>query len=298
MPIQRQHPADLRQRLNDSLASATPAEAAVAAHFLNHLEALPFETAASVARRIGVSEATVGRYCRAIGYPHFKGLKAALQREMGDRAWRIGQQLRDFADRDVTPNGPPSGALQNELAAIAANHQLAATPEFARAAHRIAHRPRVFVAGFQTERGHARYLADMLQYLRPGVQLVDLADGAFADPLLAEPDQACLVLYDSRRYSRITRQLAEVAQAASVPVTMITDPWCDWAPGLATEAFAVQVDLGQFWHATSAFASLSCLLVNAVFHELGAGVEARMTQVSDLHDRFVGHTRALRRVPR
>lgn len=47
-----------------------------------------------------------------------------------------------------------------------------------------------------------------------------------------------------------------------------------------------------------AFASLSCLLVNAVFHELGAGVEARMTQVSDLHDRFVGHTRALRRVPR
>ena len=83
MPIQRQHPADLRQRLNDSLASATPAEAAVAAHFLNHLEALPFETAASVARRIGVSEATVGRYCRAIGYPHFKGLKAALQREMG-----------------------------------------------------------------------------------------------------------------------------------------------------------------------------------------------------------------------
>jgi DNA-binding MurR/RpiR family transcriptional regulator len=292
------HHPDLRQRLNDSLVGATPAGASVAAHFLNHLDALPFETAASVARRIGVSEATVGRYCRAIGYPHFKGLKAALQRELGDRAWRTGQHLRTRVDQDGAMHAPSDAALQSELAAIVANHQLAATPEFARAAQRIAHSPLVFVAGFQTERGHARYLADMLQYLRPGVQMVDLADGAFADPLLAAPGQACLILFDSRRYSRITRQLAEAAQTASVPVTMITDPWCDWAPGLASEVLTVQVDLGQFWDATSAFASLACLLVNAVFHELGPTVETRMTKVSDLHDRFVGHTRALRRAPR
>ena len=44
-----QHNIDLRQRLNQSLASATRAEAAIAGYFLNNLDQLPFETAASVA---------------------------------------------------------------------------------------------------------------------------------------------------------------------------------------------------------------------------------------------------------
>ena len=55
-------PSDLQQRLADSLATATKAEAAIAGFFLNNLQSLPFETAASVAGKIGVSEATIGRY--------------------------------------------------------------------------------------------------------------------------------------------------------------------------------------------------------------------------------------------
>lgn len=289
--------SDLRQRLAGSLATATKAEAAIAGYFLNNLDSLPFETAASVADRIGVSEASVGRYCRSIGFAHFKGLKASLQVDLGERAWLIGDRLRDFADRARDGRADLAQGLEREIAAIVANYETAATLEFAAVADRLARRRQVFIAGFQTERGHAQYLANMLQYLRPEVHLLDLAAGNFAEVLLAPPEEACLVLIDARRYSQQARALAEAATAADVPVTLITDPFCDWSRGLVREQFTVEVEFNQFWDATSGFASLCALLVNAVFTRLGPEVEDRMTRISEFYDRFIGHTVAPRKAP-
>ena len=109
---------DLRQRLSDSLVTATRTEKAVAAYLLTNFKSLPFETAASVARKIGVSEASIGRYCRAIGFRHFKDLKASLQSDLGDRAWLIGDRLRDFAARSRHDKAEMSRGLEREIAAI------------------------------------------------------------------------------------------------------------------------------------------------------------------------------------
>ena len=279
--------ADLRRRIEESLAAATRTEAAIAGFFLSDLSSLPFETAGSVARRIGVSEASVGRYCRAIGFRHFKDLKTSLRGDLGDRAFLIGDRLRDFAERNRTGE---SRALEREIAAIVANHELAATPAFRAVAIRLAHAEKVFVAGFQTERGHAQYLAHGLSYLRPGVHLMDAADGTFADLLLDAPAEAALVIIDGRRYSRLARHLGIGARAAGTHVTLITDPYCTWGREAADEVFAVRTDFDQFWDATSAMASLIGLLVNAVFAELGPEVEARLSAVSALYGDFIGHT--------
>lgn len=279
--------ADLRRRIEESLAAATRTEAAIASFFLSDLSSLPFETAGSVARRIGVSEASVGRYCRAIGFRHFKDLKASLRDDLGDRAFLIGDRLRDFAERS---RAGKSSALEKEIAAIVANHELAATPAFHSVAKRIAHTRKIFVAGFQTERGHAQYLAHGLSYLRPDVHLMDAADGTFADLLLDAPSEAALVIIDGRRYSRLARHLGIAARAAGVHVTLITDPYCTWGREAADEVFVVHTDFDQFWDVTSAMSSLIGLIFNAVFAELGPDVEARLSAMSGLYSDFIGHT--------
>lgn len=78
---------------------------------------------------------------------------------------------------------------------------------------RLSASPQVFVAGFQTERGEGQFLTHQLQYLRPGVRLLDLG-GSFAEALLAPPDQTCLILIGARRYSRLTRRMAHGAGGA------------------------------------------------------------------------------------
>lgn len=282
--------SDLQQRLSLAAASGTPAERALAHYLAANLSSLPFETAATVAAKVGVSEVSVGRFCRSIGYRHLKDLKSSLQVDLGEKAWLIGDRLQDFHRRSQDGNAELARALEREIAALVTVYELAATPDFAACVGRLARRRSVWVAGFQTERGHAAELAHNLQYLRAGVHLADTSGGHFAEILLDRPEDTALVLIDGRRYSRLARDLALAAHDEGIPVTLITDPYCDWAPGLVDELFAVPTDLNHFWDTTAAMSSLIGLMVNGVFRELGAEVESRMVRVSALYDDFIGHT--------
>ena len=83
-----------------------------------NLSSLPFETAASVAAKVGMSEASVGRFCRSIGYRHLKDLKSSLQVDFGEKAWLIGDRLKDFHRRSQQGNAELARALEREIAAL------------------------------------------------------------------------------------------------------------------------------------------------------------------------------------
>lgn len=277
----------VRHRLTACLEHATKAERLLATYMLANLTGLPFETAATLAAKVGVSEPSVGRFCRSIGYQHFKALKADLQGDIGERPWLIGDRLRDYRERSRKHDELARG-LEMEIAALVGNYELAHTREWKRAVKRLAQVPQIFVAGFQTERGLAQYLVNQLQYLRAGVHLADLAGGNFAEVLLNNPRQVNLVIIEARRYSRLARRLAVEAREAKVATTLITDSYCDWGHDLVDEMFVVQTDLNQFWDSSAPMASLIALLINSIFNELGPAVEARMNEISALYSRFTG----------
>jgi DNA-binding MurR/RpiR family transcriptional regulator len=277
----------VRQRLTASLEQGTKAERALATYMLANLNTLPFETAATLGAKVKVSEPSVGRFCRSIGYRHFKALKADLQGDIGERPWLIGDRLRDYRERSRRGDELARG-LEMEIAALVANYELAQSKEWKRAVKRLAQVPQIFVAGFQTERGLAQYLANQLQYLRPGVHLADLAGGNFSEALLAAPRGVNLIIIEARRYSRLARRLATEARAIGITTTLITDTYCDWSHDLVDETFAVQTDLNQFWDSSAPMASLIALLINSIFNELGPSVETRMNKVAALYSRITG----------
>ncbi len=291
-------PKPLRQRLTEASVSASRADRALAAYMLAEPTTLPFETAASLALKVSVSEPTVGRFCRSIGYTGFKDLKAHLRDDLGDGPWLIGDRLRDLSARHRAGEDQLAGGLELEMAALVAVYELAQSDAWATVVRRLATAPAVFAAGFQTERGMAQIFVNQLQYLRDGVQLIDLSDGNFAPVLARDGDGIALVVFEARRYSRLARDLATAAKAKGVPVTLITDPYCDWAHEVASEVFVVPTQFNLFWESTAQMASLANLLVNGVFMELGPQVEDRMNRVAALYDKFTGHVGTLPSRPR
>lgn len=279
----------VRERLSASLTRATKTEKAIASFMLANINGLPFETAATLAEKVGVSEPSVGRFCRAIGYQHFKDLKTDLKADIGDKPWLIGDRLKDYRERSRKGDDELARGLEQEIAALVSNYELAHSKEWKRAVKRLARIPDIYVAGFQTERGLAQFFVNQLQYLRGGVHLLDLAGGNFSEILLADPRKVGLVMIEGRRYSRLARQLATEAKAAKIATTLITDPYCDWGRDLVDEMFVVQTDINQFWDSTAPVASLMALLINSIFNELGPSVEARMNKVSALYSRFTGY---------
>lgn len=279
----------LRDRLTEALPSASKADRALANYMLSDMGTLPFENAASLAAKVEVSEPTVGRFCRAIGYDGFKDLKANLKNDMGDQPWLIGDRLRDLRARTQAGEDQLTRGLELEMAALVSVYETAHSPEWDTVVKRLAKARTVYAVGFQTERGMAQIFVNQLQYLREGVHLLDGASGNFAEVLAMGDTDAALVIFEARRYSRHAQLLAQEAKTIGIPVTLITDPYCDWGPTVADEMFVVPTAMNLFWESTAQMASLANLLVNGVFLELGPEVEARMTKIADLHSRFTGH---------
>ncbi|TVP97757.1 MAG: MurR/RpiR family transcriptional regulator [Roseinatronobacter sp.] len=279
----------LRNRLTESLATASKADRLIASYMLAELNNLPFETAASLAMKVGASEATVGRFCRTLGYKSFRDLKDHMRRDIGDRPWLIADRLREFEDQAKAGEDQIAHSLKLEIAALVAVYELARTPEWARVVKRLASASAVFAVGFQTERGMAQVFVNQLQYLRDRVHLLDLASGNFAELLATGPGTPCLVIFEGRRYSRMAQILAQDAKNAGIPVTLITDPFCDWGHNLADEMFVVPTEFNLFWESAAQMASLANLLVNGVFLELGHSVEQRMNEIARLYSRYTGY---------
>ncbi|HEY3519674.1 MAG TPA: MurR/RpiR family transcriptional regulator, partial [Rhodanobacteraceae bacterium] len=72
---------DLQQKLSRHQATFTPSERRIATWILHNLAAMPFETAASLGEKTGVSAMTVSRFLRRIGYKGLGELKGELRHE-------------------------------------------------------------------------------------------------------------------------------------------------------------------------------------------------------------------------
>lgn len=71
---------------------------------LTNLNSLPFENAVTLAEKIGVSEVTIGRFCRKLGYKHFKDLKTELGESIGHQPWLVGDRLKEFTQESSKGN--------------------------------------------------------------------------------------------------------------------------------------------------------------------------------------------------
>ncbi|NER60808.1 MurR/RpiR family transcriptional regulator [Pseudomonas sp. MAFF212428] len=280
----------IKQRLEHSLQHAAASGRKIATYMLAHFTDLPFETSASLAAKIGVSESSVGRFCRSLGYEHLKALKHDLKDDLGDGPWLVGDRLQEFRQQQGKDEAERARSLELEVAALVSVYEYSRTDAWHTVARRLAERRRVFVAGFQTERGIAQCMAHLLQYLRDGVQVVDGSAGHFGDVLLSAADDCALVVFEARRYSRHALILCRKAREAGIPVTLVTDTFCDWADANADEVFRIPTEFNLFWESTATMLSWGHLMVNEVCKKLGPDVEKRLDATAALHNEFVGYT--------
>ncbi|MBS0557147.1 MAG: MurR/RpiR family transcriptional regulator [Proteobacteria bacterium] len=286
----KQHSADRRlfALLRSEMEELTAAERVIANFLLTNRQSIPFETANSLAAKLAISGATVGRFCRRLGYRNFRELKTAFKFDVAVAPWPIGEGLRTMLQ---TSNREP--ALQRDLdltiAGIIEVYRLAESREWQDVVQRLAQCSTLHIVGFQTERGLAAHFAHFLQYVRPGVRVADLAAGSFAEILVDGTPEDCVVIVETRRYSRQAQLLARNCRQRRLPLVVITDKYCHWASEYTAHILALPTESGIFWGTTVPILAALALLANGVVLALGDRVERRLTRVSDLYQEFVGH---------
>lgn len=265
----------LEETIKRDWKSYTASEQKIATYFLKHLSELPFETAASIGKRVKVSPMTVGRYIRKLGYTDLRDIKNKLRRVSAEAAW--GGELSKFTFAPAS--------LKANMQGLADVYKIQHSREWPKIVSMLATASVVHVASFQAGSFLGLGFARFLHSLRPRAYFADGSDGAYADVLLDAPPDGCLVLIDIRRYSRHFRLLAEEATARGVRTVILSDMHCHWARELTDNVLLIDTEFGI--HSLSVVQLLLDLLLTAVAAQL-RGSAKRLDEIFQLRQAFIG----------
>lgn len=256
----------------------TVSEQRLATFFLQHLQELPFETAASIAKRLGVSPMTVGRFLKKLGFGDLRGVKASL---------RAGAPESGWLSRQITRTLFEDAPLNAKIKALTDAHRIPASAEWPRVVSLLASASKVNIASFQLGRFFGLGFASALQTIRPNVHFDDGSDGGYIDALLDSDARSCIVLIDFRRYSRHFRLLAEEAAARKIATVIVTDIYCHWAREITDNVLMLETGFDSSWERLSIAQSLLELLLVDIAKRTQARAQ-RYEAIHELRRKFVG----------
>ena len=166
--------ADFRQRLEDHHPDFTKSQQHIASYLLASYDEAAFLPAADLARRLGVSEATLVRFAQAIGYDGFRELRRSLQalyRVNNTPASRLQHKLGELAS---SQGHVLTKVLAMEVQYLTeASHSIEAA-DFDRAAEILLNGQKIFVFGS----GPSAILADLaeLRFRRLGIMTIAMTE--------------------------------------------------------------------------------------------------------------------------
>jgi DNA-binding MurR/RpiR family transcriptional regulator len=265
--------SSLAARLNAVAGDLTKSEAKIAQWITMNEATAGLETGASLAAKIGVSEITVSRFLRRLG---FKGM-AALKEELQARG--VNAHLQS-ADRYIRLLDGELGALikRDAEATLGLGAQIV-RPAWVEAVSCVDQADEVFVTGFQTVRGLAEDFARRLSIIRGSARFIAAHDTGLAEWIPSQrrvDDRRCLILIDMIPYAREAEVVARLAQQGGMDLVIVSDELNTWAVKFTPHVFYAGTKAGAFLESTGPLATLLNLLLHAVADRDPDKVQARL----------------------
>ena len=284
---------DLVRKIQSMTLTRTDAE--IAEYILAHLSTIGFQTSTTMAEEIGVSDTSVIRFIRKLG---FKGY-ADFRSEMNARTAR---QI-DRAQPDLTPGEKylrtlehlGSGSLISDVSQYTLNNLQKSYAQLDQGTVRkpsceqivdiLLRSDRKYIAGFRGTACCAQYMASKLLFLTPHVVPILHADATAVENLLDITERDCLFLYSFPRYSEIARPLMEIARESGAKVILMTDRRTSPLANKADVVVTAQVDGLGFTNSYVAPLSLSEVILLSVSGRKDVTDSKRFNRIDSVMER-------------
>ena len=251
----------LAARLRAVEGELTKSEAMIAQWLMLNEGGLPLETGASIAAKTGVSEITVSRFLRRLGFRGMTELKA----EIGSPAAKLHIHATDRYIRLL--EGELGTLLKRDADAILGLGAQIARPEWAEAVATLAAADEVFVTGFQTVRGLAEDFTRRLSIVRGSVRYLSAHDAGLVEWVPSQRragEERALVLVDMVPYAREAEVVVRTACRLGITAVVVTDELNTWAVAHTPFVFHASTKAGAFLESTGPLGTLLNLVTHAV----------------------------------
>lgn len=280
-----QGPDGLFRALDDRNERMTPSERAIAAWMRENITSLPYSTGAQIASDIGVSEMTLIRFLRCLGYSNLRDLKDHLKPPPGSDTAALDDVTQRFTSQTVDV-GTLAKSLELELTAMRRVYELTSSPAWDRIITRLAETPQIHVLGFQAVQGVAMDFASRMKYVRGGVRFSRGSAGVYSEVLESDPAKSMLFLVDTEAYSREGVLLARKAKQLGIPMVIMTDRFSHWAREFTEDVLEMNTLVATFWDSTASLAVASNLLIHFTAGRLGEAANRRFDEMVALGEHF------------
>ena len=249
----------LRELLSSGQVPFTPSEARIVQVLLTDFPGAGLGTAASLAKRAGVSDPTVSRLVAKLGFDGFPAFQTRLIDEVEAR---LRSPLVMMHGREAS--GPPA-YLDSALAALAETRTSVPLDHYDRAARLIREARAVLLVGGRFSGFLAGILAAHLVQFRPGVTCIGEPTRSDLDRLVDLGRRDLVIGLDFRRYQRDVVEFLAQSAATEARVILFTDRWQSPAAARADLCFTCPVEVSSPYDTmVPALAQLEALVAHIV----------------------------------
>jgi len=253
---------DLQRRLKAKGGALTKTETRTAHFIVRNRADVALLPAAKLAEVIGVSESSILRFARSLGYDNFQELQGEIQEEIRQRLQegapaRLGRAVASRRDDWAYFQA----ALDADLENVEASRNRNGAHTVTRFVDELIAARTVYVVGFRGASAVARLLAYTLNFVLDDVRGLAGAGDVIPDSLLAAGKGDVVVACAFARHAEMTMRAVEVARRHGCRVLGLTDD--PLSPlGLASDSsLVVSMSSQAFIQSyTAAFAAIHGLL--------------------------------------
>lgn len=263
-------------RVRQHLADCHPVERQLAEFVLDFPGDLASYTASELAKLAGVSNATVTRFIRRLGYAHFEDARLQVRAERN-----AGSPLYLSSRQGVGhPFGDPLSRCQDNLQRTLA--RLSPETVDAMAAACLTAR-KVWVLGWRSSQSFATYLRWQLFQFKEEVHVLPAPGDTLGQYLAGVQAGDLAVVFALRRRPALLHDLTERLMAQGARVLYISDQQLPAHAGLAWHVYcACDSDTPLDDH--MAVMAVCHLLVSRVLEQTGPAERARLSAIEANHD--------------
>lgn len=208
--------------------SMTKTQRKIADYFVKNLERVGMSSSMELAREIGVSDVSITRFARAIGYNGFTDLKNDIYNNLAITAAggisSLSLTERYNANREMSgTNVCRTDYLKGSQYNLEKTFQQNSDEAFDKAVAVLLQANRWYIAGFRSCIGVASQCAYLLQMVKRNVVSV-LNEGASGIAQIFDiAKDDCLLLFSVSRFYKIDIELAKLAKKRGASICVITD---------------------------------------------------------------------------
>ncbi|MDO5545933.1 MAG: MurR/RpiR family transcriptional regulator [Eubacteriales bacterium] len=258
----------------------TRSEAQAADYIIDHLDTIGLCTSREVASAVGVSDTSVIRLIRKLGFDSYTQFRNAMNSRISSQYQREPSEKRQGeADSGRGMVDALSGMIFENLRRTFQRLDDATIHQIVDVLLQSRHK---YIAGFHTTSGCAQYMATRLVKLLPHVIPVVNADSSSVEAILDIGPEDCLVVYSFLRYSRINAPLMKLAKQNGARVILVTDRVSSPLARKADIVLLTPIASADQSYSYAAPLAVSEIILMKLIARSGTDGEARMHRVESL----------------